>query len=312
MKDDDLLAPDSVATMLVDKFAADHKTDEEADAVSAVIKKCAGTAIEEFRKDEVIRASGLWRICAREFVLRNSLPLPDSRYVPNNMSMQLRMNVGSYLHAFFQNEVFGPAGILYGSWIPWVLRNDIELNKGEIVEGFYPSDGKWFFIEEELYDPITKVRGHSDGMISVSRCLAAIKGETVLRVLAPDEKLDLWELKTTDDSILRKIKDQGLEAIDDSYKCQATWYQRMKGVDRTLFVYIDRKYFGIQVLIYKGEQRFIDLGLEKAASIWHGIEKKVLPARCADCPFDGAKRAKACMYKTICFTEGIDEVFASL
>ena len=268
--------------------------------LSQATGKFLGTETEVFKPDEFLRVSQIWYLCAREVVYRNLLPAPRPMETKSNMSMRLRMDTGTFLHSYFQNRVFGPMGVLWGTW----------KRKKKTWVGFQPKPD-WGFVEETLEDKDLKLRGHTDGMISLTRLEEYLETGVRNTVIAGDPKdldLVLLEIKSTDDAKFRTIKETEWGQGEDSYRMQATTYQHMKGVAMTLVFYVDRKYFAMLDFKYSGEDTIWEKVVQKVTSVWHGIATRELPPRCDACLSLASPKAKTCPYAPACFSSDPQEI----
>jgi hypothetical protein len=90
---------------------------------------------------------------------------------------------------------------------------------------------------------------------------------------------------------------------------QASLYQRMLGMKRSLILYMDRKYFGMHAFWYDGEPALADAALEKAKRIHDGVRQQQVPDRCPECLSAQSARAKACPYAEACFFDDANLIF---
>lgn len=299
--------------VLKEVFETSKKEDIVSEGLFQGLKKMLGEGYEKTEKFSVIRASQAYRLCAREAVYTHLIPEAPPILVKNQMSMRLRMDVGTFLHWYLQNLVFGPLGILYGLWRKWDRSWTSEM--GFRPEGRVPSDmadvEAWQFVESVVGLPEINVVGHADGLICLNRLQKFMETkEIVPHDFEAPLNLVLLEIKTTDDNVIRLLKDKGLAYLDESYKCQATLYQKALLKDKTIFVYIDRKYFSVVTLTYKGEDKYLDLVQNKWNQIKTAESTKKLPDRCVDCVHSGSKRAKECPYVEFCFESDPDLIFS--
>lgn len=308
-----------VTTALLGKFKKERETDKKVGLIEQFMTRCIGTVTESLEKGDALRASQAYDTCAREVVLRNVLPLPAPVTTTGNVSSELRMVMGTFLHWHFQNFVLGPAGVLKGTWVQFVDGKETA-----VVEGFHPTNEApdwylepkpmkgWFFREETVriktFDvPVT---GHIDGEVCLNRVRRFIEtGSPVPSSESIVEDLALFEMKSTDDNVLRILKKDGVEYLAKYYRCQAVIYQHAKGVTKSLFLYVDRKYFQFVGFEYEGEASYLEETKEKAHQIMVGLEAKKLPERHPECPFRSSKRAKACPYVDACFFEQPELIF---
>lgn len=105
--------------------------------------------------------------CPRLMTLDRLLPGPEGGG-DVDVKLQRIFDVGKALHHWYQNEYFGPMGVLWGKW---------RSIRGEIRWGFMPSlsgEGKhheWEFLEvpfgAALGEGFAPIRGHADGLVQL-------------------------------------------------------------------------------------------------------------------------------------------------
>tara|TARA_B100000809_G_C15104250_1_gene518105 strand:+ start:605 stop:1474 length:870 start_codon:yes stop_codon:yes gene_type:complete len=276
---------------------SEPKSFKDGDNLVSVIKKYGSLegAIEPIT---TVRASQALDLCPRYAVFTQILPLPGEG-AKFDSKANLRMATGTFLHSFFQDEVLGPAGVLKGFW-----RDE----KGEVSEGFYPKEeGVFKYQEYDLKIDSGLITGHVDGLVCLNRLALVASGDPITDDV--EENLVHLEIKTTDDGGVKKVRDGGSDELPLRYKTQATIYQRGLEVDETLFLYVDRKYFGFATFLYRGEDSLYDDVVAKAHSIPQAMEDKVLPERHSGCLSASFPKAKACPYKDFCFAENAEDVW---
>lgn len=289
--------------------AALKKTDDLVDVAAAMLKRETDTP----EREEYLRVSRLYYYCPREVFYRHLVPLPPSQEVKINLGMKLRMATGTFLHSYFQEEVFGPAGILKGKWTRLYIKDGRAFR--QTYEGFNPwtfaapdTDldylGPWHYIEYVVTDEENKIKGHVDGLLCLNRIKAFLETkEPVPGDAKIEENLRHWELKSCDDRKFREVREDEWHSSEESYRWQASTYQRLLGMEYTLVLYVDRKYFGLHSFIYKGEPNMSNRARSLAECVWGAIAKKEIPPRCADCMGRKSKQAKECPYMTVCFSD---------
>jgi len=294
------------------------KKDETGEMLSAVVKQKLGIVSEQEMPFTQLRASGVFGLCPRRAVFSMILPMPPPVVTKNNMSMQLRMDTGTFLHEYFQDFVLGPAGVLFGNWKrSYTDKDGVLLDEKERMCFMPPPTphpesvgwcGRWKFEEHHIVNDELHLSGHHDGWIDKQR----MKEYLAEIPFTSEEPVDLvlLEIKSTDDNGLRKMKDAGGgPGLLEDYKTQATIYQRSVGVTETLFFYIDRKYFSMFTFTYKGEDKYWDYTKEKSEMIFGSVDAKKLPPKHVECSFKKSKRAKECPFIEFCFCEDADSVW---
>lgn len=321
----------SIKDTLLGMHSASKKVDKKVNLLADVTKTYIGTLMDDFAPQKFLRASSLFNACPREFVFRQILPRPAPVISTGNVNMVLSMSVGSYLHWYFQNCVLGPAGVLVGTWQCWMPDPKEKSLCRKVVFGYRPEGDlpdindpqsmllNWTFVEEGLYSEEFGITGHIDGVVDTVAMEAFTKKSEFEPIdfddchwkdKIPKERLALLEIKSTNDNVLRTIKEDGVKYLSEQYRCQATIYQRLKGYDSTLFLYVDRKFFQFVGFEYFGEDSYWDLARVRGTQVQASIMTKELPPRILGCPFASAKRAKECIYCEVCFSEEPDLVFA--
>jgi len=261
--------------------------------------------------DDVIRCSGLYYMCPREFVLNYWKPKANSDF---DFASYLRMGVGTYLHSFLQDVVLGVSGVLYGNW------RDVVSNK--VVRGFMPDPEKqlaafreqrtlpFAYVEDKVWNPHYRLRGHTDGLVHKGRlsefCERVKAGEgwlqvleAVLKVTGDPDDLALLEIKTTSARILQGI--EGPKDIADYYKMQAIAYQHLTGVKSTIFWYFERGDLSSKTLLFDYSESWWDEIAMKINTVWTSIRDHTLPDSFMKCMSSTSTRAKKCVQAGDCW-----------
>jgi hypothetical protein len=283
-----------------------------------------GGAIKSFVKawppqqaqTDVIRASGIYDLCPREFVLNYFAPMRSRGFDPKG---HLMMGTGSYLHGVVQNVILGPMGILRGRW-----TRIVEKSGGrslEIVEGYHPdpelaihemSDQlpqTWHYEEYTLWDETYRIRGHIDGIVSLDRCnwLEANgklfesdpkKAFKELSAIPPGDEAKM-EIKTCGSWVFSKMNTPN--DINESYRMQSNVYQKMSGMRRVMFWFINRDSMDSKIIPYWYEPAIWQTAANKCQLIWESIRNLKLPDSFKPCKLQTDARAKACPFVGNCF-----------
>lgn len=289
-----------------------QKEDERAVALEKLVMATIAAKSEEPGDDGFFRVSQAYYICPRASVYWALLPHPENAKICFAPGLRLRMDVGTLLHAYMQNEVLGPAGVLVGYW-----RRLYKVGgrvKEFLHDGFFPKTEDrdwltpWQYQEMKLENADTGYRGHPDGIVCVSRLMnpnVTIPAGITTAALIRGETFGLdwahFEFKTTDDSKLRDIKANDWRQGEIAYRMQASLYQKLLGCKSSLVLYMDRKYFGLHAFWYEGEVQLVADAEKKVADIRSGITTGKVPERCPECLSAMSTRAKTCPYAPACF-----------
>lgn len=303
----------------------DAKRDSESEASEptkyASLKKVVQTWMTNWpnqdSQTDVLRASGMYFVCPREFVLNYWSPQANRSF---DYKAQLMMSTGTHLHSYLQNYVLGPMGILFGKW-------KHTGTSGIIKDGFHPdmladmeraAKGlplQWEYVEPTVWDEKHRISGHVDGVVCTNR-LSFINKHARLFKTDPEEackrlhdlvlgELALLEIKTTGSYVFKSIKSS--DDIADYYKTQADIYQHLMDIPRTLFWYIERDSMQSKTLLYKHEVGRWNDAKRKAQIIWEAIRDRKLPDSMMACRMPTDPRAKKCVHKDECWTRMISE-----
>jgi len=245
-----------------------------------------------------LRCSGMYRICPREFILNYWNPARGGVFPFANTMM---MNVGTYCHGFLQNEVLGPAGVLRGGWqhVDFTKdENNLTEYKGHQQE---PRDQ---YIETTVKHDHWKVTGHIDGFLDTEQLLRFIQNQlndTPLGGAEPDEDM-LLEMKVSNRHTMNGINTQ--DDIPPYYAQQASLYQKMSGVPKTLFWLMDRTDFSSKLIVYEGQEKWWDEAARKATIIWEAIRDETLSDSMMKCITPRDERASDCPHAQSCWFKG--------
>ena len=265
---------------------------------------------------DFLRASGLYYTCPREFVLNYFSPVANKWF---DARSQFMMSCGSHLHEVIQEMVLGPMGVLKGRWVSVPIAASGA--KIHTKEGYHPDPERaiwewtmqqpltWKYEEITVWDERLRISGHVDGLVSVDRIewlsqnlplmkLDPKKAYMELCKIPPGTEAKL-EIKTTGSWVYQSIKMPN--DISDAYKMQSNVYQKLLGVDRVIFWYVNRDTMDSKMLPYWFEKHWWDTAASKARVIWEAIRDLKLPDAFAACktPQDG--RAVKCVFKELCF-----------
>jgi hypothetical protein len=238
-----------------------------------------------------IRASGVPSLCAREEVLCTLGKIVRRDSV--DVGLNLTFLHGTALHWGIQNELLGPAGVLYGTWeclgclklygeyIPDARPEDWSRPRPKIC---LTCEGTAFrFIEHKFVDHALRLTGHSDGFL----VLPGLSGMGIL------------EAKSIGERGGREIK----HAPQIAHIIQIHIYMMFTGFKWGKILYWQKAESGIKCLVehhIDRDEDTIDLVRNLIRSLWTGMESKTLPDRI--CGTESCARANACPVSKECFS----------
>jgi hypothetical protein len=263
---------------------------------------------------DIIRASGIYFTCPREFILNYWQPTHNKSF---DWKSQFMMSVGSHIHDYMQNVILGPMGVLKGTWSTGHKIDDTTR------EGFHPDPDRavweiqhqvplsWKYVEIKLWDEAHRISGHMDGIVCLDRIQWLYDNRALVKrdLLAAQKELSsvpegeevLFELKGSGSYVFDKVS--GYHTIAPYYKQQASCYQAMSGIHRTVFWYLNRDSMAAKAFIYPHEPELWEEAKSKARTIWTSIKNETLPKSMMACKMPTDKRAKACTFKGPCWNE---------
>jgi len=263
---------------------------------------------------DVLRASQLYFLCHREFVLNYWQPKDNRDF---NYKSYLMMTTGTHLHHYIQNYVLGPMGVLWGNWVL--------THKKHTQTGFHPAPKKalqtickqgnlpWAYEELDFYDEGYRIAGHIDGQLDLARIdwlhhnsdKMKENPEAALREMKkiPTDERNLinLEIKTCGSWVFENLVDS--KSIPEYYKMQAEIYQHATGVHKTAFWYINRDTMDSKIILYDYSGNWWKDATRKAKIVWQSIRDETLPISGMACHTPKDKRAKDCAFRTPCFDE---------
>lgn len=269
---------------------------------------------------DYLRASGVHQTCPREFVLNYWQPQANRSFA---LRSQFMMNCGTYLHWMVQNVILGPMGVLKGTWIGPPLPGS---NSPQVHVGYHPDPEKtieewnrqvapsWIYQENEVWDEEYRIKGHTDGEVSIDRIhwlgqnLPLLKANPhkafqELQSIGTGTEA-LFELKTTGDFVFNKTKTAA--DIADYYKMQADIYLKLTGHTNTVFWYMGRDKMDSNILMYEHNTMWWTQAARKARIIWEAIRDETLPDSMMACSVPISARAKSCVFRGPCWDRRLD------
>ena len=248
-----------------------------------------GKQTKEGEASECLRCSGMYRICPREFVLNYWRSRRESVWPFANTMMA---NVGTYCHSFLQNKVLGPAGVLKGGW----------QSEGNPPYQGYQASEIHEYVETTVKEQHWRFTGHIDGFLHTERLMQFIQQELNM---APPVDIEsgesdmLLEMKVSNRHTMNHINTQ--DDIPPYYAQQATLYQKMAGIPKTLFWFLDRTDFSSKLIVYEGEEKWWNEAVRKATIIWEAIRDETLPDSMMKCVTPRDDRASSCPFAAECW-----------
>lgn len=274
------------------------------------VEKWVNTWPNSTSATDIIRCSGLYYMCPREFVLNYWRPEANNSF---DFNSYLRMGVGTYLHSFLQDVILGISGVLYGNWAS---------SDESTVRGFMPDPEKqldafvqqrplpYKYVEDRVWDEHSRLRGHTDGIIDKARfemfCELVKDGcewQDILPKLGELKPLSsgtsLLEIKTTSSRLLGNINSQS--DIAGYYQMQAVAYQKLKGIDNTVFWYFERNDLASKTIMHEYSDSWWQEIKQKINTVWTAIRDHTLPDSFMKCVSSTDSRARKCVHAETCW-----------
>ncbi len=244
--------------------------------------------------------SGFVGMCARQAVLERLVVTAKER---DSFGAQLLriFDVGSALHAWYQNNYFGEMGILWGKWE--CLRCDAIRWGTRPIGPACPEckkSARWNYLEvplrARLGDTIKKcIVGHSDGIIQVQGRWYVLEIKTIL------EDGFTWQKKASPKHV------QQAQVYGELIRQGKVWFDGYEG-DRTV-----PEVLGI-IILYINKNRSVEreyrldfdqdgarAEIKKPYLVEMAFQHKEFPARCGECVNMLQNPAKKCPMVTYCF-----------
>jgi len=264
-----------------------------------LIKQIDGFLVEERITppptiETIFRASGISKICPREEVIAGLQGITRKQEFGSMFVTAVR--IGNDFHTWYQDEVLGRMGILYGRWkcrecehIPEERNGNKRYTMHDVrecpscgAENPAPEDrankSLWEYVEDEYINEELGISGHKDGTIF------------------HNGKFKLFELKTSNQNYFNKFKKNG---PPENYADQMQMYMEIFEHDEGILLYQNKNTFGKAMMELKRDQDRFKFLVGKVEEFRTGMNTGILPERLCvkkDCP-----RAKECPVVEQCF-----------
>ena len=294
---------------LLDYFHEEETKSEP--PVSRAIKSFVSKWPNQPTDTDILRASGMYFLCPREFVLNYWRPQPNKVF---DATARVKMHMGTDFHDYMQNRILGPMGVLFGTWV-------YRYNEMHTEVGFHPDPHRaisemqnqlpltWTYKEATVWDEEYRIRGHFDGAVCPNRLAEAnkiyrrhglIEAFKELRDM-PVEKHKLLEIKTGTAYAQKALTDA--KSIPPYYQMQASIYMWLAGFTEAVFLFAERDGFTMKTISYEVEDKWLRDAKRKARVIWRSIKNRTIPESGMKCISPTDKRAKSCVHSSPCFAD---------
>lgn len=233
-------------------------------------------------------------MCPRSYVIRKLEGLKEEPLEPSLIRL---FDTGHAHHYWYQNEYFGPMGILWGPWrclkcntVDWGFRQKDKCSK---------CGGKEFLYEEipvraKLPDCIEPVNGHADGLIQICG------------------KWYLLEIKTINSNAfkwLNAVKEVHLK--QGQIYCELVRQGHVKGVpfgvkipmpEGILFLYISKNDTVLKDFVVPADPDIGKNEMRNAIVAERALASRKFPTRLSVCTKKSDKRAQKCEERHRCFS----------
>lgn len=220
-----------------------------------------------------------WGVCSRQYYIinnREKLGIDVSPPDPHESSLLRIFEHGHSIHSLYQDNLLGPAGVLYGKW---------KLNE-QITLGFQPSP-EWEYVEPRIFWTDYKLSGYCDGIVEIG-----------------DEWFVL-EIKSTNDNSFRFIKSQGkpqaYHARQALLYCEAPMDIDVPGeIKGCIVLYVNKNTGAEMDFFVERDTVSVQKVLDQMSDALVDLSQDELPPKVSDCLTKG-KRAKDCPVCNQCF-----------
>lgn len=183
----------------------------------------AGTMEGEGKCSDYLRASGLYKVCARREAIFCVHPSMDTGPRKQAVGLQLTFDMGKAIHDTYQNRYLGPMGVLWGDW--FCFRCDCIVHRGTMPKRCPKCDAgrsALTFYEMSLIDHELRITAHPDGLL-------VDRPDAPPRMVAEVKSVSSYQYRET-----RKNGPQQAHVI------QAHAYMRLLKIDEALIIYADK------------------------------------------------------------------------
>jgi hypothetical protein len=269
----------------------------------------------------LIRVSQIYDVCERMACYVKDDP-PTQVKVKSNWGGQLMMQMGTDLHAYFQDVVLPHMEILWGGWRCDNCTHTWEGFRGGFhcphcgTPAIYQEMIIIHYVELTIHSDDAPLKGHIDGILDLDRLEKFISNISAGRDPFTGYEEDLvnpahLEIKTTNPRTYQAMKAN--PELPSYYTTQANLYQRMADealiergylnfdIKSTLFLYLDRSMFEWISFMYEHNPVIYKKAIDKASLIKLHADAGTFPDRCRECKSFQSKKAKSCYYRDRCF-----------
>lgn len=238
--------------------------------------------VEPMKPDDLVRASGLGKMCPREEVLCSKLGL--ARTVVRTEDNEWWFGMGTAIHHLFQSVLLGPRGLLLGHWRCVSCGAEFGGQGNRVAwYGHCCEDAEPILIEDYVVDTELGIHGHPDG-----------------EIVFPGLPRAVIDFKSANDRSFQRLS---LEP-DEAHVDQLMFYMHAMKMKVGVLLYINKhaQRFS-QVLAehwFEFDQEVFENGIvQKIKALREGLRRGVLPGR--TCVSGDDWRAAECSCRAACF-----------
>lgn len=252
--------------------------------------------------------AGAKGVCPRLEVLRGLNPKAIKGGGAPGARLQRIFDLGHIIHKFYQNDVLGPAQILWGKWFNPTTR--------EVVVGFQPAaivvgdvltpDGRvirdwtinWWYVEPSVVDSKRGIGGNVDGIIVVW-----IEG---VRHIA---YVDLKSANDRSFSFLNEPRVSHVRQVNTYMHCDVAMPEfeaefGVKRIRRACVFYINKDKSLEKEFWLDADEAIINYILTPVEATLYHRQRELVPPKLDECRRSNSVRAKECGGCSICFDVG--------
>jgi len=130
-----------------------------------------------------------------------------------------------------------------------------------------------FFQETSVYCNKTGITGRLDGILLLDRAKAV--GAIEIKEVPKDSRRVILEIKETSDFGFGKITKPS--DIPEKFQWAQTAYQRITGIHKTCFLYVNRDSMALKPMFYEGTDEIWEKIQSKCRKIWDYVDRRVIP-----------------------------------